>query len=365
MNALSVLAVVLVLLSGSAALRAARRAAVDAREAARARERERFVVATTGSLVDASRVSSAAVMRELAETIHRCDPSVDAVLAFAPNGNDLECVYTSGARVDHYARLRLARDAEAYLPARAAIAGHRVAGAEGTVIPTDRRALAVPMLDRGEVRAVVYASSALADAIVGDDVLVRAIECAAAPYAIALEREADRSHATYDALTGLLTPRAFRERLREEVERARVRRNAVMTLWFVDTDRFKSVNDTHGHAVGDAVLQKMAALLRAQAVPDLDVVARNGGDEFCALIFDAQKTVAIERAHAFCEAVRRHDFGTEPTITASVGVASFPYDAEDASGLLEIADAAMYHSKRGGRDRVSFAVDGNRFAEFR
>jgi diguanylate cyclase (GGDEF)-like protein len=185
------------------------------------------------------------------------------------------------------------------------------------------------------------------------------------PYAIALERELARADATYDGLTGLLTPRALRNRLRDEIARARFGAAAVLTLWFIDTDRFKSVNDTLGHAAGDAVLQGMAELLRSQGVPEVDVAGRNGGDEFCALVHDAQKTVAIERAQAFCEAVRRHDFGIPMQITASVGVASFPHDARDANELLEVADAAMYHSKRTGRDRVSFAVNGATFAVFR
>ena len=98
----------------------------------------------------------------------------------------------------------------------------------------------------------------------------------------------------------------------------------MLTLWFIDTDRFKTVNDTFGHAAGDAVLQGMAELLRVHGVPDVDVAGRNGGDEFCALIHDAQKTVAIERAQAFCDAVRRHDFGIALTITTSIGVASSP-----------------------------------------
>jgi diguanylate cyclase (GGDEF)-like protein len=78
-----------------------------------------------------------------------------------------------------------------------------------------------------------------------------------------------------------------------------------------------------------------------------------------------QKTIAIERAQALCDAVRAHDFGIPLRITASIGVASFPYDARDSSELLEIADAAMYHSKRTGRDRVSFSVNGTAFSTFR
>ena len=145
----------------------------------------------------------------------------------------------------------------------------------------------------------------------------------------------------------------------------RVCYSPMLTLWFVDTDHFKQVNDTYGHAAGDAVLQGMGQLLRAHTVADVDALARNGGDEFCAIVHDAQKTFAIERAQEFCDSVRAMDFGIPLRITASVGVASFPYDAADANELLEVADAAMYHSKRNGRDRVSFAVNGAQFSVYR
>ena len=329
------------------------------------RLREDSLLAAVRSLVDSSRVSSAAVIETLDGAIRRYDEKVDAVLAFTPSGNELACIYASGDRAQHYASVRLRRDSNTYLPAQAAIAGHRAFGPDGVMIPTDRCALAVPMHDGAGLHAVIYISSACASEITGEETIVRTIEHATSPYALALEREADRADATYDGLTGLFTPRAFRARLCREVDDARHGKPKVMTLWFIDTDRFKMVNDEHGHAAGDAVLQTMADLMRAHTVAEVDIVARNGGDEFCALLFDAQKTVAIERAQAFCDAVRRHDFGLPVEITASVGVATFPYDAETASELLEIADAAMYHSKRTGRDRVSFAVNGATFSTYR
>ena len=327
--------------------------------------REAFVLEAIGTLLEASRRSSDAVIEALAQTVSSRDPAIDAVLAFRPSGDELECTFARGPRVEHYAGVRLRRDCDEYLPARAALAGHRASGYEGVLVPTDRHALAVPIREGGNLRAVIYLSSSCAEAIDGEDAIVRAIEHAAAPYTIALERELARADATYDGLTGLLTPRAFRNRLRDEIGRARFGISPVVTLWFVDTDHFKSVNDTHGHAAGDAVLHAMAELLRAHCVPEVDLAGRNGGDEFCAIIHDAQKTVAIERAQAFCEAVRRYDFGIPLSITASVGVASFPHDARDPNELLEVADAAMYHSKRTGRDRVSFAVNGATFAVFR
>ncbi len=329
------------------------------------REREEFVLDAVRVLLDASRRSSEAVIEALAQTIRRRDPAIDCVLVFTPSGEELECVFADGARAEHYNGVRLRRDTADYLPSQAALAGHRAAGCDGVLIPTDRCALAVPMTDGSGLRAVIYASSCGVEDIDGEETIVRTIEHAASPYVIALERELARADATYDGLTGLLTPRAFRNRLRDEIARARFGAPTVLTLWFIDTDRFKTVNDTFGHAAGDAVLQGMAALLRSYTVPEVDVAGRNGGDEFCAVIHDAQKTVAIERAQTFCDAVRRFEFGIGMRITASVGVASFPHDARDASELLEVADAAMYHSKRTGRDRVSFAVNGATFAVYR
>jgi diguanylate cyclase (GGDEF)-like protein len=322
-----------------------------------------LMLAELRALVDASRVSSLAVLEALGGALARYDGGVDAVLVYTPNGDELECVLAIGSRAEHYRASRLRRDAMTYLPARAAIDGHRAAGTGGFMIPTDRAALAVPMHDRNGLCAVVYLSSSVNLRFECEEMMVMTIEHAASAYALALERESDRAHATYDALTGLLTPRAFRSRLRDEVERSGTRSaTRAMTLWFVDTDHFKAVNDEHGHAAGDRVLQAMADLLRAHTVADVDVAARNGGDEFCALIFDAQKTLAIERANELCKAVRTHDFGVPLRLTASIGVATFPYDARSASELLEVADAAMYHSKRSGRDRVSFSLHGSAFS---
>ncbi|MDQ2864922.1 MAG: GGDEF domain-containing protein [Candidatus Eremiobacteraeota bacterium] len=317
------------------------------------------------SFVDASRVSSALVIERLDETLRTYDPAIDVVLAFKPKGDELACEYATGERATHYSCLRLRRDAVESLPSRAAIAGHRIIGEGGALIPTDRQALAVPMHDGDGLRAVIYVSSAKSAAIASEDVLVRTIQHAGSPYGVAIAREADRIEATYDGLTGLLSARAFRVRLTEEIDRARMREGTLWTLWFVDTDHFKSVNDQRGHAAGDVALQSMAEILRTHTIRDVDILGRNGGDEFCALIAGTQKIVAIERAQRLCEAVRNYNFGAPQQLTASIGVASFPYDARTASELLEVADAAMYYSKRTGRDRVSFSVHGTSFATYR
>ncbi len=329
------------------------------------RQRESDVLEATRILTAASRESTHAVLTALDRTLHVLDPSLDAVLIFAPVGEDLACIYAGGSRTEHFEGMRVRRDQTSILPARAALCGHRVelAGEASALIPTDRAALAVPMLGSDGLAAVVYAASSF-DRIADPDMLVRAVAQAASPYTLAAEREADRAQATFDGLTGLFTPRAFRQKLQEEVAVARLSQHASLALWFIDTDRFKQVNDSLGHAVGDTVLQRMAALLEQHTIRGIDLPARNGGDEFCAIVRNAHKVAAIERAQRFCAAVRSCDFGIPVRITASVGVAAYPYDASDAAELLEMADAAMYHSKRAGRDRVSFSVARGAFAVY-
>ncbi|HVA29434.1 MAG TPA: GGDEF domain-containing protein [Candidatus Baltobacteraceae bacterium] len=317
------------------------------------------------SLLAASRISSGAVLTTLASAISQCEPALDAFLAFVPVGENLRCVASLGARAEHFVELCVRRDALEALPARAAREGHRVVDVEGAVIPTDRYAIAVPMHDRNGLHGIAYLSSAQSPLPVNEDEVVCLVEQATLPFTLAVEREADRADATFDGLTGLLTPRAFRSRLVAEIANRRFGSSPVVSLWFVDTDNFKAVNDTYGHAAGDAVLQTMASLLRAHTIPERDVVGRNGGDEFCALILDAQKAAAIDRAQAFCDAVRSYAFPAGVPLSASVGVASYPFDANDSSELLEVADAAMYHSKHNGRDRVSFALGATTFATYR
>jgi diguanylate cyclase (GGDEF)-like protein len=341
-------------------LAAARRRAAAARLKTK---RARPAVDLVQPLLAASRSSGSAVIASLDRIVRDGEPSIDAVLFFIPVGDELECVYTSGLRAEHFQRLRLRRDAVRCLPARAARDRCRaVAPRDGdSLLPTDRFALAVPLIDARELRGALYVSSFSSSSIEVESI-VRAVETAATPYAIGLERELDRTDAMHDGLTGLLTAQAFRRHLHDELAKAPAARGSDAALWFVDTDSFKGVNDRFGHRAGDAVLQGMAVLLRAQLTPGIDVAARNGGDEFCALIRGACKRAAIERALRFCSMVRNHDFGLAVHITASIGVATFPTDASTSSELLEAADGAMYYSKRNGRDRVSFVLGPGRYA---
>ncbi|MBC5816713.1 MAG: GGDEF domain-containing protein [Candidatus Eremiobacteraeota bacterium] len=327
--------------------------------------REGEVLETVARLTEASRTSSHAVLMELERGLRAAAPSVDTVLVFEASGEELGAIRVAGERAAHFEHVRYRIDGPPTALTRAALDGHRARLSPGVsaLIPTDRAALAVPLCKQPQL-SLVYLSAARTEKLENEDTLVRLIEQAGPPFALAREREADHASATYDGLTGLLSARAFRATLADEIAVARISSNASVSLWFIDTDHFKSVNDTYGHSAGDIVLQRMAQILGAHGTPGMDVVARNGGDEFCAIVKNVPKSVAILRAQRLCEAVAAFEFGVDIRISASIGVATYPTDVSSAHELLEVADAAMYHSKRNGRNRVSFSVEGMRFECF-
>lgn len=174
---------------------------------------------------------------------------------------------------------------------------------------------------------------------------------------LAWQRKRQLEHLSdHDRLTGLLNHAAFFERADTAVLQARRDDKPVAAL-FTDIDHFKRVNDTHGHAEGDACLRRVAAILRAQARRPLDLVGRVGGEEFAALLYD----VSPEDALAFAETLRRSietmglskDGAAQPQVTLSIGVAALNPSADaNASALFRRADAAMYRAKSAGRNRV-------------
>ena len=134
----------------------------------------------------------------------------------------------------------------------------------------------------------------------------------------------------------------------------------------------KRWNDSYGHAAGDALLRELAEVLRSSVAMSGDLVARNGGDEFCLVFAASGKAAAIERAERLRARIASIDYaalrppGSPPEIrvTASLGVAAFPADARTASELLERADAAMYHTKATGRDGLSYLLANGDLVRF-
>ena len=341
-----------------------------------AREREAAFVEVARRLAGAARDSVNAVRDEIARAARVVAPAVDGVLLYDEHEGSLRCSAAYGNRFAYFAGSQIALDDPAALAARALGAGHRVTlTSEGIrpPHPADAAAVGVPLaLDSG--RACVMIATAPVDlAPESIERLVALADQASPAYLIALDREHDRRRAEYDGLTGLLTPRAFRQRLMALVDRARFAPTTQLVLLFVDTDRFKHWNDAYGHAAGDALLRELALLLRGAVRYECDLVARNGGDEFCVVFNDTDKATAIERAEllrariaAFdCCPLRPNGASAGVQITASIGVAAFPADASSASELLERADAAMYHAKETGRDGVAYVDLGGGFARLR
>ena len=159
-------------------------------------------------------------------------------------------------------------------------------------------------------------------------------------------REAALEHlAAHDQLTGLLNLKAFREGLRQRLEQGQ--RAGVLAF---DLDGFKAVNDSLGHAVGDALIQALAVRLRSVAAPDW-AVARLGGDEFAVLLPpDADLFAARDAAGALLAAFADvfHVAGHRLHLAVSIGVALAPDHAQDADELMMRADLAMFRAKRAG-----------------
>jgi len=161
--------------------------------------------------------------------------------------------------------------------------------------------------------------------------------------------------ASYDALTGLPNRRLFSNRLREEI--AKAERGAYrVALLFIDLDRFKEVNDSLGHEAGDLLIVEAAQRIRAR-VRESDTVARLGGDEFIVILPEVGDIFPQDRvAQDLVEAMERpfrlgkHDV----FVSASIGIAGYPQDADNAETLIGCADQAMYAAKDMGRNGFSF-----------
>jgi diguanylate cyclase (GGDEF)-like protein len=157
-----------------------------------------------------------------------------------------------------------------------------------------------------------------------------------------------------DALTGLLNRRYFQERLAEEIERFK-RHKLPFSLIMIDIDDFKRLNDTYGHAVGDEALVTTARAIR-QSVRTIDVVARYGGEEFTVILpqtpKQAAKTNAVRIGRAVGRTLIHSTKGDTLHLTVSLGVASFPDDADSLEDLLQRADQALYEAKRRGKNQA-------------
>lgn len=165
-----------------------------------------------------------------------------------------------------------------------------------------------------------------------------------------------------DGLTNLSTHRYFQENLENEIRRAK-RYNQVFSLLMIDIDNFKALNDTFGHLEGDKVLIEIAKIMKRET-RESDLVARYGGEEFVIILSGTDKEGAKIVAERIRQAVENHKFiikGRQIIITISIGVATYPVDADMKMEIIRCADKSLYQAKREGKNKVCIFGEGGKY----
>ena len=172
----------------------------------------------------------------------------------------------------------------------------------------------------------------------------------------ALEEELIRQ-AHIDYLTGVNNRRYFMERAELELRRAN-RCGNKLSIFMLDIDHFKMINDRYGHKVGDLVLKMLAEVCQS-ALRDIDVLARMGGKEFAVLLPETESSLAIEVARRLQDSINKASLPLEGDlaikIQVSIGVASMTSPHDNMDILLHRADTALYEAKNTGRNRICVA----------
>lgn len=221
--------------------------------------------------------------------------------------------------------------------------------------PVGRSVISVPLKSSGRVIGVLNLYDRI-DADEFDDSDLATIRTFAGQATVAvdnvlLHQEAQRLSIT-DGLTGLWNYRYFTMNFSKEIERA-ARFGRPLALLMFDLDRFKSVNDTHGHQRGDSVLVELATRVKAE-IREVDTLARYGGEEFVLVLPETDLEGASHAAERIAQVIRGRPFGAEHeqplTVTVSIGVSIFPVHGTAAATLLSRADEALYAAKAAGRD---------------
>jgi diguanylate cyclase (GGDEF)-like protein/PAS domain S-box-containing protein len=208
----------------------------------------------------------------------------------------------------------------------------------------------------------IYPKLAAID-VVRDPVSGRVVNHLAAYSDISEQKAAEdrlRHEAGHDPLTGLANRGFLLRHIEHALMRSR-RHDSEIALFFLDLDGFKSINDTHGHAIGDRILVLLTERLR-RSMRDADVVARLGGDEFVVVVEgrNSRETLGKKAEHLIRTLSEPCSVGMlSLSIGCSIGIACADANGT-ADGLLALADAAMYVAKADGRGRIAFAQDGDR-----
>jgi diguanylate cyclase (GGDEF)-like protein len=330
---------------------------------------------TTVAQLDESRVELRRGLERLGETLtatHDLDELLEVVLEAAASTLDAEsgAVYLrSGRRAELVAHASYGMGAPRVLSMREGLAGSAVAlgrpvlssGDQAVALsarePAKETGLAVP-LSRSEemIGAVALYGHATGTAFTEED--LETLASFGEQMSVAIENvyqheETERLSFT-DSLTGVWNRRYLELTLNEETQRGQ-RFGRPYSVLMLDLDRFKRVNDRHGHRKGDAVLVEMCQRIGSSIRSHIDTLARFGGEEFVVVLPETGREGAMAAAEKIRQLVRGEPFGDGKEavkVSISVGVATFPLDGGHPEELIRAADRALYEAKRAGRDRV-------------
>ncbi|MDZ5470795.1 sensor domain-containing diguanylate cyclase (plasmid) [Bacillus sp. 31A1R] len=238
---------------------------------------------------------------------------------------------------------------------------------EGYMPESVESVLCVPIVRNNQVVGVLLLASSQKRAYEKSQLMIVDILCSS--FAVAIENarhyEKTKEHSERCALTKLYNYRYFDNLLSEEFNKLEVGERNLLSLIILDIDHFKSVNDTYGHQSGNEILFELAGRLRA-LIGSKGTVARYGGEEFVVLLPEIDKYEALELAELVRRSIAEEPFTlaqhldciagdyVKVNITASIGVATAPEDADDSMALIRHADRALYvGAKRAGRNRVA------------
>ncbi|HXW51781.1 MAG TPA: sensor domain-containing diguanylate cyclase [Candidatus Acidoferrales bacterium] len=226
---------------------------------------------------------------------------------------------------------------------------------DGELHKNSRGSLVVPIIGDGQTVGCVQLIAAHPNAYDAEQLglVGRLVSLASVGVRNALLHSRTRAMADTDSLTGLLTSRAYHERLELEFRKAQAGRTS-LSLLIIDLDNFKGINDSFGHPAGDEVLRRFGALLREQARRD-DICCRYGGDEFVVVMPGTIKSEAAVVANRIRKTIEEMDFrfgDGRASTTVSIGAASYPQDVTSKHALIKAADDALYAAKQDGRNSL-------------
>jgi len=217
-----------------------------------------------------------------------------------------------------------------------------------------RSIIAVPLTVNGEIIGVIEAINKIHGGFTVFDMQV--LQFVSTQSAIAINNASLYNNAIRDGMTKLYISKYFRERLQEEWNRSS-RKGHTLSVVIFDIDNFKGINDTYGHQAGDRAIKEVADVLLRNC-RNIDIPCRYGGEEYTVILPETgrdEATAFAERIRSIVEGVRLEYEDITMRFTLSGGIATIPdLDAKDPSSLIEMADMALYHSKRNGRNRISF-----------